>query len=320
MIHPPVVKKQMMNKLQGKDFLQMDDFTAEELMELIKFAIQLKNKQKLGESHRYLEGKTMAMIFEKSSTRTRVSFETGMFQLGGMAQFLSKNDMQLGNGETISDTAKTLSRYVDVIMIRTFGHDIVEELAENASVPVINGLTDDAHPCQVLADLMTIYEKKGSFKGLKLAFVGDGNNMSQSLLMGCAMMGIDCHVAVPKGYEVKPAFLEKAREMAKSTGVVIEQSYDPESAVKDADMVYTDVWTSMGMETESSVRTRAFKDFQVNETLVQQAKDDYLFMHCLPAKRGEEVTDEVIDGENSVVFDQAENRLHGQKAVLATIV
>lgn len=320
MIHPPVVKKQMKHDLQDKDFLQMDDFTAEEMMDLIKFAVQLKNKQKLGESHRYLEGKTLAMIFEKSSTRTRVSFETGMYQLGGMAQFLSKDDMQLGNGETISDTAKTLSRYVDVIMIRTFGHDIVEELAENATVPVINGLTDDAHPCQVLADLMTIYEKKGSFEGLKLAFVGDGNNMSQSLLMGCAMMGIDCHVAVPEGYEVKSAYMEKAREMAAKTGVTIEQTYSPETAVKNADMVYTDVWTSMGMETENGVRLQAFKDFQVNESLVQHAKEDYLFMHCLPAKRGEEVTNEVIDGANSVVFDQAENRLHGQKAVLASIV
>src|SRR5699024_9767946 len=218
MTHPTTVEE-MKNKLQGKDFLQIADFTKEELMDFIEFAIQLKNMQKLGTHHRLLEVKTLAMIFEKSSTRTRVSFETGMYQLGGMAQFLSKDDMQLGNGETVADTAKVLSRYVDVIMIRTFGHEIVEELAENATIPVINGLTDDAHPCQVFADLMTIYEKKGSFKGLKLTFVGDGNNMSQSLLMGCAMMGIDCYVAVPKGYEVKPKFLEKAREVATTTGV-----------------------------------------------------------------------------------------------------
>src|SRR5690625_2771454 len=204
MIHPTGLQH-MKNKLQGKDFLRIGDFTKEDLMDLINFGIKLKNMQKLGEPHRYLEGKTLAMIFEKSSTRTRVSFETGMYQLGGMAQFLSSKDIQLGNGETIADTAKVLSRYVDVIMIRTFGHEIVDELAANASVPVINGLTDDSHPCQVLADLITIYEKKGTFDGLKFAFVGDGNNMSQSLLMGCAIMGIDCHVAVPKGYEVEPA-------------------------------------------------------------------------------------------------------------------
>jgi ornithine carbamoyltransferase len=320
MIHPPVVTKQMKNNLQGKDFLQIDDFTKNDIMDLIQFAVQLKTMQKLGQTHRYLEGKTLAMIFEKSSTRTRVSFETGMYQLGGMAQFLSKDDMQLGNGETVADTAKVLSRYVDVIMIRTFGHDIVEELAENATVPVINGLTDDAHPCQVMADLMTIYEKKGSFKGLKLAFVGDGNNMSQSLLMGCAMMGIDCHVAVPEGYEVKPAFLKKAQEVATETGVKIAQTYDPKEAVKGADVIYTDVWTSMGQEAENTVRLKAFADYQVNDTLVADAKKDFLFMHCLPAKRGEEVTNEVIDGENSVVFDQAENRLHAQKAILASIV
>ena len=320
MINSPMAREKMMDSLQGKDFLQMQDFTANELMGIIQFAVQLKNKQKLGEPHRYLEGKSLAMIFEKSSTRTRVSFETGMYQLGGMAQFLSKDDMQLGNGETIADTAKVLSRYVDCIMIRTFGHDIVEELADNATIPVINGLTDDAHPCQVLADLMTIYEKKGGFKDLKLTFVGDGNNMSQSLLMGCAMMGIHCHIAVPEGYEVKPDFLEKAQQAAIKTGVTIEQTYDPVNAVKDADIIYTDVWTSMGQEAENEIRLKAFQDYQVNEALVKGAKDDYLFMHCLPAKRGEEVTNEVIDGANSVVFDQAENRLHGQKAVLASIV
>lgn len=319
MSHPPVVN-QMQNKLKGKHFLQIDDFTPEEIMELIQFAIQLKEMQKSGDPHRYLEGKSMAMIFEKSSTRTRVSFETGMFQLGGMAQFLSKSDMQLGNGETVADTAKVLSRYVDVIMIRTFGHEVVEEMAENSTVPIINGLTDDAHPCQVLADLMTIYEKKGSFEGLKLAFVGDGNNMSQSLLMGCAMMGIDCHVAVPKGYEVKPVFLEKARAYAEKTGVTISQTYDQYEAVAGADVIYTDVWTSMGMETENAVRRAAFGDYQVNDSLVKEAKDDYVFMHCLPAKREEEVTNEILDGENSVVFDQAENRLHAQKAVLASVV
>src|SRR5690625_2054083 len=219
MSHPMVVYN-MNNKLnlEGQDFLRIGDFTKEQLMELIHLAVKLKNKQKMGEPHRYLEGKTLAMIFEKSSTRTRDSFETGMYQLGGMAQFLSSADMQLGNGETIADTAQVLSRYVDVIMIRTFGHEIVEEVADNATIPVINGLTDEAHPCQVLADLMTIYEEKGSFEGLKLAYVGDGNNMSQSLIIGCAIMGIDCYVSVPKGYEVSQYILDQAMETAKYSG------------------------------------------------------------------------------------------------------
>lgn len=316
----PVVVQEMRNKLQGQDFLKIGDFSKEQLMDLILFAEQLKGMQKQGEPHRYLEGKTLAMIFEKSSTRTRVSFETGMYQLGGMAQFLNSNDLQLGNGETVADTARVLSRYVDVIMIRTFGHDIVEELAENATIPVINGLTDDAHPCQVLADLMTIYEKKGTFDGLKFAYVGDGNNMSNSLLMGCAIMGIDCYVAVPEGYEVKESVIEKAKEQAASSGAVIQQIHDPLEAVKDADIIYTDVWASMGWEGNMEEKLRAFASFQVNEELVKGAKPDYMFMHCLPARRGEEVTDEVIDSTNSVVFDQAENRLHAQKAVLASIV
>lgn len=319
MNHPAVVQH-MKNKLQGKDFLQISDFTKEELMDLINFAIKLKNMQKLGKPHRYLERKTLAMIFEKSSTRTRVSFETGMFQLGGMAQFLSKNDMQLGNGETIADTAKVLSRYVDAIMIRTYGHDIVDELAENASIPVINGLTDDAHPCQVLADLMTIYEKKGSFNDLKLTFVGDGNNMSQSLLMGCAIMGIDCSIAVPQGNEINPDILAFAKDEAKLSGAKVVQTYDPAEAVSGADIIYTDVWASMGWEGDLEERLAVFADYQVNEALTKGAKSDYLFMHCLPAKRGEEVTNEVIDGDNSVVFDQAENRLHVQKAVLASLI
>ncbi len=313
-------EQQMFNKFKGKDFLQISDFTKDELMDLINFAVKLKNMQKAGESHRYLEGKTLAMIFEKSSTRTRVSFETGMFQLGGMAQFLSKDDIQIGNGETISDTAKVLSRFVDCIMIRTFGHEIVEELAENASVPVINGLTDDAHPCQVLADLMTIYEKKDTFDGLKFAFVGDGNNMSQSLMIGCAVMGIDCFIAVPKGNEMKEQFIQTAQELASISGATIKQTNDPQEAVKNADIIYTDVWASMGWEGDLTERQQQFANYQVNEDLVKGAKPDYLFMHCLPAIRGEEVSAEVIDGENSVVFDQAENRLHAQKAVLASLV
>jgi len=319
MNHPAGLQK-MKSKLNGKDFLQISDFTKDELMDLIEFGMKLKNMQKLGEPHRYLEGKTLAMIFEKTSTRTRVSFETGMYQLGGMAQFLSKDDIQMGNGETVADTAKVLSRFVDAIMIRTFGHEIVEEVAENADIPVINGLTDEAHPCQVLADLLTIYEQKGKFDGLKLAYVGDGNNMSQSLMVGCALMGIDCYVATPKEYTVKQHIMEQAMEASALTGAKIIQTNDPKEAVKDADVIYTDVWTSMGFEEEEEARMKAFADFQVNTELVQYAKDDYLFMHCLPAKREVEVTSEVLDGENSVVFDQAENRLHAQKAVLVSIM
>lgn len=315
MSHPTIK-----SKLKGKDFLAVSDFTKEDLMDLIHFAIELKKMQKEGTPHRYLEGKTLAMIFEKSSTRTRVSFETGMYQLGGMAQYLNSNDLQLGNGETIADTARVLSRYVDVIMIRTFGHEIVEEMAEYSSVPVINGLTDSAHPCQVLTDLMTIYEKKGTFDNLKFAYIGDGNNMSNSLLMGCAIMGIDCYVATPKGYEINDKVIQEANEKAKQSGSVVKQINDPVEAAKDADIIYTDVWASMGFEDEMEERQKAFATYQVNEELVKYAKDDYMFMHCLPARRNEEVTDGVIDSENSVVFDQAENRLHAQKAVLVSIV
>lgn len=315
-----VVNGDLKKTLKGKDFLTLADFTKDELMYLIELAIELKEKQKQGIPHKLLEGKTLAMIFEKSSTRTRVSFESGMFQLGGHAMFLSKNDLQMGRGETISDTAKVLSRYVDGIMIRTFGHHIVEELADNASIPIINGLTDDYHPCQVLADLVTIYEKKGSFEGKKLAYIGDGNNMAHSLLIGCAIMGIDCTVAVPKNYEVKADILQKAQEKAKETGATIEQVYEPILAVENADIIYTDVWASMGWEDEMQDRLKAFAKFQVNEELIKHAKDDYLFFHCLPAHRGEEVTAGIIDGPNSVVFDEAENRLHAQKAILASIM
>lgn len=315
-----MTQAEMKAKLKGKHFLKLADFSKFELQYLIDQAIQLKEEQKAGKTHRHLEGKTLAMIFEKSSTRTRVSFETGMYQLGGHALFLSKDELQMGRGETISDTAKVLSRYVDGIMIRTFGHDIVEELAENSSVPIINGLTDDYHPCQVLADLMTIVEKKGSLEGKKLAYVGDGNNMAHSLLIGSAIMGLNCSVATPKNYEVKQEIFSIAKEKAKATNAVIEQTNDPIEAVKDADIIYTDVWTSMGFEDEENERLKAFSDFQVNGELIKHAKEDFLFFHCLPAHRGEEVTADVIDGPHSVVFDEAENRLHAQKAILATLL
>lgn len=319
MTQPELIDK-LKSQLTGNDFLTVSQYTKEQLQDLIYFAIELKKMQKEGIPHRYLEGKTLAMIFEKSSTRTRVSFEAGMFQLGGTAQFLNSNDLQLGNGETIGDTAQVLARYVDAIMIRTFGHEIVEEMADNSSVPVINGLTDTAHPCQILTDLMTIYEKKGSFNDLKLAYVGDGNNVSNSLIIGCAIMGIDCYIGVPEGYEVNERILQKAEEVAAQSGAVIKQLNDPHEAVKDADIIYTDVWASMGFEAEMEARQKAFAPYQVNDALVEAAKDDYMFMHCLPARRNEEVTDSVIDSENSVVFDQAENRLHAQKAVLVALV
>lgn len=311
---------EMRTKYRGGHFLKVSDFTKEQLNDFIQFAVKLKKMQKEGKEHHYLAGKTLAMIFEKSSTRTRISFEVGMNQLGGKAMFLNSNDMQLGTGETIADTANVMSRYVDGVMIRTFGHEIVEEMAENSTVPIINGLTDSSHPCQVLADLLTIYEKKGTFEGLKFAFVGDANNMSRSLAMGCAIIGIDCYVAMPNGYEFDADFMNRVQKIAEKSGTTIIQTNDKFEAVKDADIVYTDVWASMGFEEEMEARAKAFADYQVNDELLSVAKDDVIFMHCLPARRGEEVSDDVIDGPHSVVFDQAENRLHAQKAILASIM
>lgn len=314
------IKVEVKHQLKGKNFLTLADFTQAELMYLIDYGLQLKDKQKRGIPHRILEGKTLAMIFEKSSTRTRVSFESGMFQLGGHALFLSKDELQTGRGEDMADTAKVISSYVDGILIRTFEHEIIEELAVNASVPVINGLTNDFHPCQVLADLMTIYEQKGSLTDKKMAFIGDGNNMAHSLLIGCAIMGVDCSVGVPEGYEVNEEILDLAKGKAKQSGALIEQVHDPIAAVKNADIIYTDVWTSMGWEDETEDRLGIFADYQVNDALVAHAKSDYSFFHCLPAKRGEEVTAAIIDGPHSVVFDEAENRLHAQKAILASMM
>lgn len=305
---------------KGRDFLTLADYTPEEIMQLIELGVELKRKQKAGETFHPLAGKTLAMIFEKSSTRTRVSFEVGMTQLGGNAIFLSKNDIQLGRGETIADTARTLSRYVDGIMIRTFAHQNVIELARNATVPVINGLTDLSHPCQALTDYMTIYEKKGALQGLKIAYVGDGNNMVHSLMVGAAKLGMHIAVSSPAGYEPEAEIASIARETAAATGGKYTFHYDPKEAVEGADVVYTDVWASMGMESEQLEREQAFKSYQVNAELTQYAKPDYLFLHCLPAHRGEEVSAGVIDGEHSVVFDQAENRLHAQKAILVSLM
>jgi ornithine carbamoyltransferase len=308
------------NEYKGKHFLTLLDYSSEQVKELLEFAILLKKYQKEGLAHTYLAGQTLVMIFEKSSTRTRVSFEVGMTQLGGAALFLSTKDSQLGRGEPISDTAQVLSRYADGIMIRTHGHEIIEELAKHSTVPVINALTDDFHPCQALADIMTIFEVKGTFEGLKTVYVGDGNNVAHSLLIGCAKVGMDVAIATPVGYEPKEWIVEEIKTICEETGAKFQLTNDPIEAVSDADVIYTDVWTSMGYEEETVKRLADFNSFQVNEALLQHAKSDYMFLHCLPAHRGEEVTAEVIDGKHSHVFDQAENRLHAQKAVLVALM
>ena len=303
-----------------KDFISLHDTTKEEIEQLLTLALKLKKQQKDGISHHILKGKTLGMIFSKSSTRTRVSFEVGMTQLGGYPLFLSSNDIQLGRGETIYDTAKVLERMLDGIMIRTFAHSDVLELAMYADIPVINALTDLLHPCQVLADLQTIYEHKGKLEGLKFAYIGDGNNMANSIMYGCAKMGLDCAVASPEGYGCNAEVVEYAKEDFKKGGSSLLLTQDPVEAIKNADIVYTDTWTSMGQEAEKAERVKIFKPYQVNAELFKNAKDDALFMHCLPAYRGYEVTADIIDGKNSVVFDEAENRLHAQKAVMATLM
>lgn len=303
-----------------KDFISLHDCTKEEIQKLLELAIKLKKETKQGVEHHLLKGKTLGMIFTKSSTRTRVSFEVGMVQLGGYPLFLSSNDIQLGRGETIYDTAKVLERFLDGIMIRTFSHQDVLDLAENADIPVINGLTDLLHPCQVLADLQTIYEHKGRLEGLKLAYVGDGNNMAHSLMYGCAKMGLDCALACPGGYMPDGVVVENAKADFKNSGARLIITEDPKEAVKDADVVYTDTWVSMGMEAEKAERVKLFMPYQVNRELMSKAKDDAVFMHCLPAYRGFEVTEDVIDSECSIIFDEAENRLHAQKAVMAMLM
>ncbi len=305
---------------KGRDLLSLHDFTPEEVSAFIELAGELKAKQKRNELHHHLQGKTLGMIFQKHSTRTRVSFEVAMYQLGGYPLFLSTNDLQLGRGESIADTARVFSRYLDGIMIRAYAHSDVVELAKYATIPVINGLTDLLHPCQILADLQTVKEKKGKLAGLKLAYVGDGNNICHSLLFGCAKVGMNISVASPDGYEPKEEIVRLAREDASHTGSKIEIGGDPIEAVAGADVVVTDVWTSMGYEDEQEKRIKAFASYQVNEKLVSYAKKDFIFLHCLPAHRDEEVVAEVIDGPHSVVWDEAENRLHAQKAVLSLLL
>jgi ornithine carbamoyltransferase len=306
--------------LHGRDFLCLADFSAEELSYLLDFAAELKTMQKEGIPYQPLLGKTLGMIFEKSSTRTRVSFEVGIYQLGGQGMFFSSRDLQIGRGEPISDTARVISRYLDGIMIRTFEHEKVEELAKYASVPVINGLTDKFHPCQIMADFQTIIEKKGHLKGLKLAYIGDGNNMSHSLMLGCAKLGMDVSIASPQGYMPASDVVAMAQQFAKQSGAKVLVTDSPVEAATNADVVYTDVWASMGQEAEQEARAKIFAPYQVNSELTKYADNDYIFLHCLPAHRGEEVSAEVIDGAHSVIFDEAENRLHAQKAVMAAIM
>lgn len=303
-----------------KHFISIHDITVEEFNHLMELALKLKKEHKAGIKHTMLEGKTLGMIFTKSSTRTRISFEVGMYQLGGHPMYLNANDMQLGRGESIYDTANVMSRFVDGIMIRTYDHQDVLDLAKFGSVPVINALTDYLHPCQAMADLMTVYEHKGTLKGLKLAYVGDGNNVAHSLLYACAKAGMHMSVATPVGYECDAEVVANAQEDAKETGAQIIVCNDPVEAMKDADVVCTDTWTSMGQEAEKAERVKIFQSYQVNKELFSHAKDDAIFIHCLPAYRGYEVTEDIIDGPMSVVFDEAENRLHAQKAILVALM
>lgn len=306
--------------LRGRDLLDLADFTSEEVQEFLHTASLLKMMKRSGISHTPLTGKSLGMIFEKPSTRTRVSFEVATFELGGHALYLGASDLQLKRGETIGDTAQTLSRYLTGIMGRVFSHQTLVELAQYAHIPVINGLSDLHHPCQALGDLLTIKEKKGSFKGIKLTYIGDGNNVCNSLLIGGAKVGLNVSVATPSGYEPPTRIVEQANLISKTTGSVIEITNDLNQAIKNSDAVYTDVWASMGQESETDSRKKIFLTYQVNMKLLSFAAPDVIVLHCLPAHRGEEITDEVMDGIHSAVFDQAENRLHAQKAVLALLL
>ncbi len=307
-------------RIRSKDLTSVTDFSPDEIISIFKLTEKLKKYQKRNKSHELLKGKTLAMIFEKRSTRTRVSFETGMFQLGGHALFLGKDDIQLGRGETVSDTARVLSRYVDAIMIRTFSHESVLDLAKNSGVPVINGLTDSYHPCQALTDFFTVYELKKSFRDVKLAYVGDGNNMANSLLVCSALLGVHISAACPEGYMPEDEAVKKARETASGTGSRVVITADPEEAVENADFIYTDVWVSMGQEQESEERLKALSGYRITRKLLERCAPDCRVMHCLPAHRGEEIDADVLDSDRSVVMDQAENRLHLQKALLSALI
>jgi len=300
-----------------KDLLTIYDLDVDDIHEIFTRAQRLKNLLHRGVAHESLRGKTLGMLFDKSSTRTRLSFEAGIHQLGGAGVFLSRRDIQLGRGEPVSDTARIMSLYLDGIMIRTFGHEMVEEFARCATIPVINGLTDLLHPCQVLSDLFTIIEKKGGYEGLKIAYVGDGNNMTNSWINAAARLPFRLSIACPEGYEPDEGILKRGIREARGG---IELLRIPADALSDADVVYTDVWASMGQEDQHQKRMAAFRGYQVNEKLIRCAKDDAIVMHCLPAHRGEEITAGVIDGPQSVVIDQAENRLHVQKAIMEILM
>ena len=299
-----------------KHLLTLESLSTEEIKDILNLADQLKYELKHGIEHHHLKGKTLGMIFEKSSTRTRVSFETGMYQLGGHPLFLSSNDLQIGRGEPVEDTARVLSRMLDGIMIRTFAQAEVDALAEYGSIPVINGLTDYCHPCQVLADLMTIREFKGKLKGFKLAFIGDGNNMANSLIVGCLKCGMSVAIACPKGYEPPKNILD----FADNYPGMFEMTTDPLKAAENADVVYTDVWASMGQEEEKAIREKAFAGIQINAELMEKTNKDCMVLHCLPAHRGEEITADVFEAHADEIFEEAENRLHAQKAVMVRLM
>ncbi len=307
--------------LKGRDLLSIHDLSSEEVESILALAEELKAMQKAGIEHRVLAGKTLGMIFEKSSTRTRVSFETGMFQLGGQSLFLSNRDLQIGRGEPIKDTARVLSRYLDGVMIRTFEHEKVEEFAKYADIPVINALTDLLHPCQALTDLLTIREHKGkNLKGLKMAYVGDGNNMTHSLMYAAAKMGMNFVAATPADYVPDEGVTQRAQEDAKETGASIALVTDPFAAAKDADILVTDTWASMGQEAEHEERKKIFAPYQINGDLLAVADKRAIVMHCLPAYRGEEITEDILEKFSNVIFDEAENRLHTQKAIMALLM
>lgn len=301
-------------------FLTLADLTRAEIRATLARALELKKTTYAGKRVTPLKGKILGLIFEKPSLRTRMTFEVGMRHLGGDSIYLSAQEVQLGVRESVADVARNLERWVDGIVLRTFRHEVAEELARHSSIPVINGLTDLFHPCQVLSDLLTLREKKGRWKGVRVAYIGDGNNLANSWLLGAAILGMELTVGCPKGYEPDKGVLREAKKRAKETGAKLTTSHVPEKAVRDADIIYTDVWTSMGKEKEGERRRVAFKGFQVNGSLLETARKDVLVMHCLPAHRGEEITDEVLDGPHSIVFDQAENRMHVQKAIMTFLL
>jgi ornithine carbamoyltransferase len=302
--------------LKGRHFTRVAGWTGEELLQALDLADDLKERQSRREEHHLLPGRTLGMIFQKPSTRTRVSFEVGIFQLGGMGLYLAASDLQLGRGETLKDTATVLSRYLDGLMIRTFAQDDVEELARYASIPVINGLTDSSHPCQALADVMTIRERLGRLEGVRVAYFGDGNNVCASLMVACAKLGMEFVAATPEGYEPE----ERVVEIAREAGGTVELTNDPREAAKGADVLYTDVWTSMGQEEEKERRLKDLAGFGIDESLVRLAGDNAIVLHCLPAHYGEEIAEDVLYGPQSAVWDQAENRLHAQKALMALVI